>query len=100
MYVMKNSFFSHFHPYRHFLYHENDEDNLDVYFAGPFAMSLNLEKIDEFSKYTFLYTWTSDPTDSNNEKLTAVFDTPGSRINRRSSLGTDTELSLQKSPFL
>ena len=63
---------------------------LDVYFAGPFAMSLNLEKIDEFSKYTFLYTWTSDPTDSNNEKLTAVFDTPGSRINRRSSLGTDT----------
>ena len=55
-------------------------------------MSLNLEKIDEFSKYTFLYTWTSDPTDSNNEKLTAVFDTPGSRINRRSSLGTVEEI--------
>merc|ERR1711981_295123 len=68
------------------LYHENDQDNLDVYFAGPFALSMNLQKTDVFSKYTFQYTWTSDPTDSNNEKLTAVFDTPGSRINRRSSL--------------
>ena len=68
------------------LYHENDQDNLDVYFAGPFATSVKLQKVDQFSKYTFFYTWTADQNNPNHEQLTAAFDTPGSKINRRSSL--------------
>lgn len=59
------------------LYHENDKDNLDVYFAGPFALSMNLQKTDVFSKYTFQYTWTTDQTNAQHEHVTANFDTPG-----------------------
>ena len=68
------------------LYHEKDQNSLDVYLAGPFAMSVKLQKVDQFSKYTFFYTWRADQSNRNYQILTATYDTPGSKINRRSSL--------------
>ena len=66
------------------LYHENPKDELDLYFAGPISFKLGMTKIDIFDKFTFDYEWTQDePTQA---QLIVILDTPGSMINRRSSV--------------
>ncbi len=69
------------------LYHENPQDNLDLVFAGPFHMRVSLEKVDTFDKYSFEYQWMQK--DASTSVINAVLDTPGSSINRRSSLKVD-----------
>lgn len=65
------------------LYFDNPKDNLDLVFAGPFSLKIDLSKTDSFDAYTFDYSWINDDQET---KIMAILDTPGSRINRRSSL--------------
>ena len=68
------------------IFYDNPHDTFDLLFAGPFEAKLALEKVDTFSKYTFEYQWKENEEDSGQQALLAVWDTPGSRVNRRASL--------------
>ena len=65
---------------------DNPKDSFDLLFAGPFEAKMSFEKVDTFSKYIFEYEWKEDERDVSQQKLVAMWDTPGSRINRRASL--------------
>lgn len=67
-------------------HYNNPNEALDVYLAGPSAFKVGLGKTDAFSKYTFEYEWSSTFEGISMDHITAVLDTPGSRINRRSSM--------------
>lgn len=66
------------------LYHDNPQDQLDIVFSGPFSLNLAMAKTDNFDQYTFEYSWQQEEPELS--KITAVLDTPGSRINRRSNM--------------
>ena len=65
---------------------DNPKDSFDLLFAGPFEAGLTLEKVDTFSKYIFEYEWKEDERDVSQQKLIAMWDTPGSTVNRRARL--------------
>ena len=67
-------------------FYDNPQDTFDLLFAGPFEAKLALEKVDTFSKYTFEYQWKEDEANQGQQELLAVWDTPGSTVNRRASL--------------
>ena len=78
------------------LFYENIQDNFpDVYLSGPFFLKLNIQKVDTFFKYTFKYSRYYDSTSPQIEHVTLDIDTPGSKINRRTSL----ELTVDRSLF-
>ncbi len=67
-------------------YHTNLDNPLDMYFTGPSAFKVYLKKTDTFSKYTFEYTWLQDVDNRDMDHINVVLDTPGSMVNRRSSV--------------
>merc|ERR1711874_126780 len=66
------------------LYHHNPQDHLA--FAGPIKMKIGLEKIDTFDKYTFEYQRIPANPSESLTKMFAIWDTPGSSINRLSKI--------------
>ena len=54
-------------------------------------MKIGLEKIDTFDKYTFEYKRIPATTADAKTKMYAIWDTPGSSINRRTTINLDID---------
>lgn len=69
------------------------------YYSGPMSFNLGLKKTDVFDKYVVKYAWTSQrengAVSGGLQQVYFVFDTPGSKVNRRS----DVEVKFEAGGF-